>query len=131
LELEGRRLDQLELEVDQLKKNNVELKVEVGQLKKKNVELEQKLESIITTPTDKNDSKQVRRRNPAVVSDNGRDFLPRSCYELKATNPSAQSGFYFIDPDGQINGDDPVQAYCDMDTSKLLFIYWLIQKIQL
>ena len=121
LELKERRLDQLELEVNQLMKNNVEIKVEVGQLKKKNVELEQKLESILTTPVDKGN--HARKQNSAVISGSGRDFLPRSCYELKATNPSAQSGLYFIDPDGQINGDDPVQAYCDMDTSiKLLFI---------
>lgn len=46
-----------------------------------------------------------------------KDFLPRSCYELKASNPEAQSGLYFIDPDGQINGDDPIEAYCDMTTS--------------
>jgi len=92
------------------------LRVEVGQLKKKNVELEHKLESILTTPVD-NVGDHLRKQNAAVISANNRDFLPRSCYELKATNPSAQSGFYFIDPDGQINGDDPVQAHCDMDTS--------------
>ena len=46
-----------------------------------------------------------------------RDFLPRSCFELKATNPSAPCGVYSIDPDGQIvGGDPPIQVYCDMAT---------------
>jgi len=119
LEFKDRRIDQLELEVDQLKKEKVELKIEVDQLKKKFVEIENRLESILTTSTN-NVGDHLRRQESAVhVAGKGRDFLPRSCYELKATNPSAQSGLYFIDPDGQINGDDPVQAYCDMDTSKL------------
>jgi len=130
LELKASRVDQLENTVQnqQVKMNQLELKVkdqqiEIDQLKKKNVKLENKLESISSAtsyPT------QLRNKNSNIVASasvSGRDFLHRSCYELKATNPSAQSGLYFIDPDGQINGDDPVQAYCDMDTSKLLFIY--------
>ena len=35
-----------------------------------------------------------------------KNVLPRSCYELKATNPSAQSGLYFIDPDDDITKVD-------------------------
>ena len=46
-----------------------------------------------------------------------RDFLPRSCFELKATNPSAPCGVYSIDPDGQmVGGDPPIKVYCDMTT---------------
>ncbi len=52
-----------------MEKTNVELELEVGNLKN------------------------------TVVSGNSRDFLPLSCYEIKATNPNAQSGLYFIDPD--------------------------------
>ena len=74
------------------------------------------MESILSTHSNKDDNNQLSPQN-TVKAGNSKDFLPRSCYELKATNPSAQSGLYFIDPDGQINGDDPVQAYCDMDTS--------------
>jgi len=47
---------------------------------------------------------------------NIRDFMPRSCFELKATNPAAQSGNYFIDPDGQIDAEPPILVYCDMTT---------------
>ena len=83
--------------------------------------MENKLESILAIHNN-NFGDQLSKPSSAVVG-KGRDFLPRSCYEVKATNPSAQSGLYFIDPDGQINGDDPVQAYCDMDTSiKLLML---------
>ena len=93
------------------------MEVEVSQLKKKNVELEHGLESILATPIANLGDHLSRQK--FVESGNIRDFLPRSCYELKATNPSAQSGLFFIDPDGQINGDDPVQAYCDMDTGMI------------
>ena len=47
---------------------------------------------------------------------NIRAYMPRSCFELKATNPAAQSGIYLIDPDGQIDADPPIQVYCDMTT---------------
>jgi len=107
---------ELELEVGQLKKNNIDLALEIVQLKKQDAKLEHKLESIVSTSITNVDGDHLSRQN-AVLSSKSRDFLPRSCSEIKATNPSAQSGLYFIDPDGQINGDDPVQAYCDMDTS--------------
>jgi len=109
---------ELELEVGKLKKNYVKLELDVGHLKKKNSELEHKLESIILTSTANVDDDHLSRQK-AVVSGNSRDFLPRSCYEIKATNPNAQSGIYLIDPDGQINGDDAIQVYCDMATSKI------------
>ena len=106
----------MEFETSQLKKK---LELEVDQLKKKNVELEQKLESVLLTST-AHVSNHLTKKN-AIETGNSREFLPRSCYELKATKPTAQSGFHFIDPDGQINGDDPVLAYCDMDTSILIY----------
>jgi len=115
---------ELELEVGQLKKNNIDLSLEIGLLKKQDVKLEHKLESIVSTSITNVDGDHLSRQN-AVVSGNSRDFLPRSCFEIKATNPSAQSGLYFIDPDGQINGDDPVQAYCDMDTSIIHIIDYI------
>ena len=74
---------------------------EIDQLKKTNSELiEEKKTQLIQAGDD-------------VVS---RDFLPRSCFELKATNPTAQSGVYSIDPDGQIGADPSILVYCDMAT---------------
>ena len=124
MELTASRVDQLEIkasEFDQLKVQVSNQQIEIDQLKKKNVELEDKLESYIVkgNPTDSNDHSRMKNAVIAANTAGNKDFLPRSCYELKATNPTAQSGLYFIDPDGQINGDDPVQAYCDMDTSMI------------
>jgi len=108
----------VEFETSQLKNKNAELELEVDQLKKKNIELERKLESIISKPITEKTGDHLRRQN-AITTGNTRDFLPRSCYEIKAENPNAQSGLYFIDPDGQVNGDDAIQVYCDMTTSKI------------
>jgi len=78
---------------------------------KKNSELEEKNSKLILAGADEKLS----------VDDDvtSRNFVPRSCYEVKATNPNAQSGEYFIDPDGQIGGDEPFKVYCDMATSNI------------
>ena len=85
----------------ELKINNQQ--IEIDQLKKKNFNLEKRNQQLIIAGTKGDDV-------------TNRDFLPRSCFELKATNPSAQSGVYSIDPDGQIGADQPIQVYCDMAT---------------
>ena len=108
------RLDQLEAKVAKVDQHELRinsLEIEVDQLKKKNSELEEKNSKLILAGADEKLS----------VDDDvtSRNFVPRSCYEVKATNPNAQSGEYFIDPDGQIGGDEPFKVYCDMATSKL------------
>ena len=85
------------------------LEMEVDQLKKKNLELEEKNSKLILATADEKLSV-----NDDVTR---REFVPRSCFEVKAANPNAQSGEYFIDPDGQIGGDEPFKVYCDMATS--------------
>ena len=109
------RLDQLEAKNDQheAKLAEHELKinsqqVEIDQLKKKNSDLEEKNHQLILAGAE-----EVARR----------DFLPRSCFELKSINPSAQSGIYSIDPDGQVGGDPSIQVYCDMATRKIMHIF--------
>jgi len=106
------RLDQLETNQEALVSlvNQHELKinsqqVEIDQLKKTNLELEKET----------NNRELIKTSDDVAI----RDFLPRSCYEIKATNPSAQSGEYSIDPDGQIGSDQPIQVYCDMTTRKI------------
>ena len=42
--------------------------------------------------------------------------IARTCHELKASDPSLPSGMYYIDPDGQNVGDNPIYVYCDMST---------------
>ena len=97
------RLDRLEAKVEQHEVKISSQQIEINQLKKKNSDLEEKNNQLILAGAKEDD----------VTS---RDFLPRSCFELKATNPSAQSGVYAIDPDGQIGGDPSIHVYCDMTT---------------
>ncbi|KZS14837.1 Contactin associated protein 1-like protein [Daphnia magna] len=40
----------------------------------------------------------------------------RTCQEIRAAIPSLSSGMYWIDPDGQGVGDDPIYVYCNMTT---------------
>ncbi len=40
--------------------------------------------------------------------------IGRTCREVRAANPALASGLYWIDPDGQGVGDDPINVYCDM-----------------
>jgi len=91
----------------ELKINSHEIKInsqqeEINQLKRK-LELEKKSNQLIQASYD-------------VTN---RDFLPRSCFEIKATNPNAQSGVYSIDPDGQIGADQPINVYCNMTTRNI------------
>ncbi len=96
------RLDHHELRINSLE-------MEVHQLQKKNSDLEEKNKKLFLAASDEKLADDVTRR----------DFVPRSCFEVKAVNPNAESGEYFIDPDGQIGGDEPFKVYCDMATSKL------------
>ncbi len=47
----------------------------------------------------------------------GKSSSLRTCHETRAADPSLTSGMYWIDPDGQGVGDDPINVYCDMITS--------------
>ena len=95
------RLDEHESRI-----NNLE--IEVVQLKKTNLDLEETNKKLVLDSDNVIDIDVTRR-----------DVVPRSCFEVKAMNPNAQSGEYFIDPDGQIGGDEPFKVYCDMTTSNI------------
>ena len=108
--------EQHEVQIAELETNvaDHELKInsqqiEIDQLQRKNSDLEESNHQLILAAAKEGD----------VTS---RDFLPRSCYVIKATNPTAQSGVYVIDPDGQIDGDSSIQVYCDMTTCNRIFI---------
>ena len=47
-----------------------------------------------------------------------RNAIFRTCRELHLDDPSLNSGMYWIDPDGQGLGDDPIYVQCDMTTGK-------------
>ena len=44
----------------------------------------------------------------------------RTCRELHQGDPSLASGMYWIDPDGQGIGDDPIYVECDMSIGRYI-----------
>ena len=44
--------------------------------------------------------------------------IHRSCHEMFAADVFLISGFYWIDPDGNGAGDDPINVYCELTTGK-------------
>ncbi len=51
----------------------------------------------------------------------GKNILfPRTCREVRAADPSLSSGMFWVDPDGQGVGDDPIYVYCDMTKGRLV-----------
>ena len=48
-----------------------------------------------------------------------RNAIFRTCKELHQADPSLNSGMYWIDPDGQGVGDDPIYVHCDMTTGNV------------
>jgi len=119
LEAKVIKVDQLEAKVAKLDQHELKinsLQVEIDQLKERNSKLEEQNQLVLAAAAEK----------PFINDDvTSRDFLPRSCYELKETNPSAESGNYSIDPDGQIGGDSPILVYCDMATGNTSIYYFL------
>jgi len=64
-------------------------------------------------------------------SNNGKSAaIPRTCREVRISNPALASGMYWIDPDGQGVGDDPISVYCEMTSGKI-FLYLTIVTITL
>ena len=45
--------------------------------------------------------------------------IHRTCHEVRTAGPSLTSGKYWIDPDGQGVGDDPINVFCDMSKGKI------------
>jgi len=116
LEAKVAKVDHLEAKVDEHKRTINNMQIEIGRLKEKNSKLEEQNQMVLAAAAEK----------PFINDDvASRDFLPRSCYELKETNPSAESGNYSIDPDGQIGGDSPILVYCDMATGNTSIYYFL------
>jgi len=43
---------------------------------------------------------------------------PKTCDTILQSDPSMESGMYWIDPDGQGQGDGPIYVYCNMSTGQ-------------
>ena len=58
---------------------------------------------------------QIARQSTETIS-----TMPRTCRDIREAHPSQSSGMYWIDPDGQGVGDDPIVVSCNMTRSWLL-----------
>ncbi len=56
-----------------------------------------------------------RKTNQAEV----KSAMFRTCSEAHTVDPSLSSGMYWIDPDGEGVGDDPIYVSCDMTTGTI------------
>ena len=99
---ERARLEELELKVTRLE----ELKSKVTRLEEKDLQQELLIKELL----------KEREVGSAIGERSvGRSVsFPRTCRELRASDPTLTSGMHWIDPDGQGIGDDPIYVYCDM-----------------
>jgi hypothetical protein len=57
---------------------------------------------------------QYARLSAAQIRLTHRDFVPRSCKQIKTVAPAAPDGPYQVDPDGPGGPMLPISVYCDM-----------------
>ena len=100
----------MEAKVNELETKNVEMETKVTNLEEKNVLLEEKVKQL-----DGKVRQLETRPNPISTVQKS---IHRSCHEMFAADASLISGFYWIDPDGNGAGDDPINVYCEMTTGK-------------
>jgi len=63
--------------------------------------------------------------HPSIISTSPKASIPRTCYEIKSSQPGYTQGTYIIDPSGV--GRDPITVFCDPDgISKKVFILILL-----
>jgi hypothetical protein len=111
------KLNHLENENRQLKETVTQLKIKIEQ---QDSILRDLLENWQTNKESKLSSTNVLLENPS----NGKSaFIPRTCREARLSNPALTSDIYWIDPDGQGVGDDPISVYCDMVSGKKKYIF--------
>ncbi len=133
LKLEA-KVYQLEEKNIQLEKANIRQEEKNIQQKEKNIQLEGQVmeleikvkeqETILTSLLQANElptssvggSKLFSNKRQTAIQSSGKSGIPRTCQELRMTNPSLPSGMQWIDPDGQGVGDDPINVYCNMTT---------------
>ena len=93
----------------------------------------QRLENILTAFTDERSNKIQDNQHSNLLRNVGSKSLSnkasvlmshtlRTCSEARAVDPLLDSGMYWIDPDGQGVGDDPIYVYCDMTTGMFIHV---------
>ncbi len=89
-------------------KNNLESKV---------VQLEEKVQHQESLLIALQSQEPISSKSVSAISQpSGKVYVLRTCKETRAADPSLGSGMYWIDPDGQGVGDDPIYVYCNMAT---------------
>ena len=89
----------LDAKVKRLEANVTRLQTKVGEQESLIFVLKSELHEV---------SVQLENRQPRQVA------IHRTCHEARVADPSLPSGMYWIDPDGQGVGDDPINVVCDM-----------------
>ena len=93
----------LETKVKRLEVNVTQLQTKVDEQEKLLLELKNERQVV---------GVQSEKQQPRQVA------IHRTCHEARAANPSLPSGMYWIDPDGQGVGDDPINVFCDMTSDE-------------
>lgn len=109
---------------------------EVGKLKQKVAQLDAKTREQEDLLREYNTCSRIQSRNGIIGHTTGARNTagdPKTCLEALTADPSLESGMYWIDPDGQGRGDNPIYVYCNMTTgySVLLTSHMLFNKIYL
>ncbi len=85
------------------------------QLEAKVVQLEEKVQHQESLLIAIQSQQPISSKSVSAIS-TGKGYVLRTCRETRAADPSLGSGMYWIDPDGQGVGDDPIYVYCNMAT---------------
>ena len=92
--------------LEELQSTVTQLKSKVTRLEEKDLQQELQINEMLK---EREIGSSIRERSV------GRSVsFPRTCRELRASDPTLTSGMHWIDPDGQGIGDDPIYVYCDM-----------------
>jgi hypothetical protein len=103
----------IEAKVNHLEDENIQLKEIVTQLKTKIGQQDSILTDLLENRhQDKESLKLFSKTFLLENPTNGKSAaMPRTCREARLSNPALTSGMYWIDPDGQAVGDDPISVY--------------------
>ncbi len=102
----------MEEKINQLEDENKQLKEIVTQLKAKIGQQDSILTDLENRHQDKESLKLFSKTFLLENPTNGKSAaMPRTCREARLSNPALTSGMYWIDPDGQAVGDDPISVY--------------------
>jgi hypothetical protein len=114
----------VEVKVNHLEDENRQLKEIVTQLKTKIGQQDSILTDLLKYRHQDKESLKLFSKNILLENPtSGKSAtMTRTCREARLSNPTLTSGMYWIDPDGQGVGDDPISVYCDMNSGKI-FLY--------